>query len=214
MTTVSRPSMRMLRLGIRVAWLAAITLSSVLLDFVLVQWGRSLHPLGFNNQGVVGSHYAWFCNGGRGTLSAGAAWCDGPGWFDSDRTLRIGNLNRRTISDLGGIIFGRTDCLLTDDGATARASQVEIQAKAWRLALASAILPGLVGVRTVQRKLEARRRSREGCCKQCGYDLRGSIESERCPECGLTFAAAAVAAAATTGPAASGTRPPADLPCS
>jgi hypothetical protein len=32
--------------------------------------------------------------------------------------------------------------------------------------------------------LRRRRRSRDGCCVECGYDLRGS--SACCPECGLT----------------------------
>lgn len=26
-----------------------------------------------------------------------------------------------------------------------------------------------------------------GCCHTCGYDLRGSLKSERCPECGRPF---------------------------
>lgn len=32
------------------------------------------------------------------------------------------------------------------------------------------------------RELVGRRRAQEGCCPECGYDLRGS--HDRCPECG------------------------------
>jgi len=40
-------------------------------------------------------------------------------------------------------------------------------------------LATLVGMRTMQRTF----RTRQGKCKQCGYQLRG-IESSNCPECG------------------------------
>jgi hypothetical protein len=29
---------------------------------------------------------------------------------------------------------------------------------------------------------------RDGCCVKCGYDLRGSLHSRECPECGETIA--------------------------
>jgi len=54
----------------------------------------------------------------------------------------------------------------------------------WLLALASAILPAVVGVR-LARSMRQRRRLRAGKCQECGYDLRGggglrSFSSRRC----------------------------------
>jgi hypothetical protein len=46
--------------------------------------------------------------------------------------------------------------------------------------------PPLWGLLTLKRRLRRRRRER-GLCAQCGYDLRGSKDSGRCPECGTGF---------------------------
>ena len=52
------------------------------------------------------------------------------------------------------------------------------------LALASAGVGLIVGDR-VRAAKDARRR--QGLCMVCEYDLRGSIQTERCPECGTPF---------------------------
>ncbi len=54
---------------------------------------------------------------------------------------------------------------------------------AYPIALA-AILPIAWGVARRVNAVRRRRRSRDGCCVECGYDLRGS--SACCPECGVT----------------------------
>jgi hypothetical protein len=48
----------------------------------------------------------------------------------------------------------------------------------WPVVLAAAVLP----VMQVRRIARARRASRSGLCRACGYDLRAT--PERCPECG------------------------------
>ena len=53
----------------------------------------------------------------------------------------------------------------------------------WLIVLCLMVLPGWRVARFV------RRRRPPGACRSCGYDLRGSQESGRCPECGQTFAA-------------------------
>jgi hypothetical protein len=52
----------------------------------------------------------------------------------------------------------------------------------WLLAVITAILPAIVGVRLV-RAVKLRRRISRGMCPHCGYDLRGS-SGEVCSECG------------------------------
>jgi hypothetical protein len=54
----------------------------------------------------------------------------------------------------------------------------------WLLALMTAILPAIVGVR-LARSMRQRGRLRAGMCQQCGYDLRGG--GGICPECGTKF---------------------------
>ena len=48
----------------------------------------------------------------------------------------------------------------------------------WPVAVATAVLPAL----WLRLTLRDRRRVKEGLCRTCGYDLRGTLE--RCPECG------------------------------
>jgi hypothetical protein len=50
----------------------------------------------------------------------------------------------------------------------------------WALALAAGVLP----LRGVLLRLRAARRRRRGVCGHCAYDLRGTPDSPRCPECG------------------------------
>ena len=46
----------------------------------------------------------------------------------------------------------------------------------WSIALILAVLPTTWLIK--------RLRKRPGCCRHCGYDLRGNRESSTCPECG------------------------------
>lgn len=49
-----------------------------------------------------------------------------------------------------------------------------------------ALLPVAVGVVVAWRlRRRAARRAREGCCVECGYDLRGTAAEAPCPECGV-----------------------------
>lgn len=50
----------------------------------------------------------------------------------------------------------------------------------WLLATLTALPLSSVVMRAIRR----RRRARAGLCPRCGYDLRGSKASRRCPECG------------------------------
>ncbi len=52
----------------------------------------------------------------------------------------------------------------------------------WLLAIATAILPAVVGVK-IARGIRRRRRVLRGMCPSCGYDLRGG--GGICPECGM-----------------------------
>ena len=52
-----------------------------------------------------------------------------------------------------------------------------------RLMLASFILLGIVAL-----VLSFRKQPSASACRKCGYDLRGSAASARCPECGSSFA--------------------------
>lgn len=61
--------------------------------------------------------------------------------------------------------------------------ELEIRMPLWPIALVTAILPAVWARRYMRRP----RLNRPGCCRTCGYDLRGS--PERCPECGATTAA-------------------------
>ena len=45
---------------------------------------------------------------------------------------------------------------------------------------------GLLGALAVRHRLRLRRRRRRGLRLGCGYDLRGSVDRARCPECGLS----------------------------
>jgi hypothetical protein len=57
---------------------------------------------------------------------------------------------------------------------------ISIRAPLWMLIALTASLPSIrLLLSTAVRR---RRRSKAGCCINCGYDLRASIE--RCPECG------------------------------
>lgn len=56
----------------------------------------------------------------------------------------------------------------------------------WLVTLA--LLPAPVIMTT--RLLRTRRRRKRGLCLRCGYDLRGSKDSARCPECGAPAPAA------------------------
>ncbi|MDQ3623823.1 MAG: hypothetical protein M3463_15255 [Verrucomicrobiota bacterium] len=58
----------------------------------------------------------------------------------------------------------------------------------WALPLATAVLPAL----WLKRRWRQHRRAKGGMCLACGYDLRHT--PDRCPECGATPAAAAIAA--------------------
>jgi hypothetical protein len=52
----------------------------------------------------------------------------------------------------------------------------------WMIVVILMALPGWRGIRF------ARRRRPPGVCGSCGYDLRASRQSGRCPECGKAFA--------------------------
>jgi hypothetical protein len=52
----------------------------------------------------------------------------------------------------------------------------------WLLAIGTAILPAVVGMR-LAKAARRRRRERAGMCPTCGYDLRGG--GGICPECGM-----------------------------
>ena len=52
----------------------------------------------------------------------------------------------------------------------------------WLLAIVVGVLP----LRTVLLRLRAARRRRRGVCGHCAYDLRGTPDAPRCPECGTS----------------------------
>jgi hypothetical protein len=58
-----------------------------------------------------------------------------------------------------------------------------VTAPMWSFVLVFLLLPAL----RLWRTLAARRRSRQGLCRRCGYDLRASAKS--CPECGTVVSA-------------------------
>jgi hypothetical protein len=58
----------------------------------------------------------------------------------------------------------------------------------WAMPAVLAILP-LAWLARANRRAARRRRARLGICEGCGYDLRASRESGRCPECGREFKA-------------------------
>ena len=53
----------------------------------------------------------------------------------------------------------------------------------WATTLMLALYPGVF----VNNWLRRRHRRKHGLCLRCGYDLRGSLEAGRCPECGTGF---------------------------
>jgi hypothetical protein len=54
----------------------------------------------------------------------------------------------------------------------------------WVLVAITALLPSVRFLRFFRHRLRADRRSFAGACVACGYDLRGSKDVGRCPECG------------------------------
>jgi len=61
-----------------------------------------------------------------------------------------------------------------------------VAAFAMFFAAPAAIIGGIAGGLWVRHRRN--QRARRGCCRKCGYDLRGSASST-CPECGTTNAA-------------------------
>jgi hypothetical protein len=69
-----------------------------------------------------------------------------------------------------------------NQGASSIPSLVEIVIPHWMLLVLLLVAPvgWLIG------RVKRRRRVQEGCCRQCGYDLRAT--PDRCPECGTSVA--------------------------
>ena len=57
----------------------------------------------------------------------------------------------------------------------------------WLFLLGGSLQWGLLSWFLLRVRERRRHPSREQICAECGYDLRGSIESARCPECGTPF---------------------------
>ena len=68
-------------------------------------------------------------------------------------------------------------------GTTHQSEDFIVAVPYWLIMTVSAALPGWRVMHF------ARRRRPPGACRSCGYDLRASEESGRCPECGKAFAA-------------------------
>ena len=76
-----------------------------------------------------------------------------------------------------GFEYGRGEFI---DGRF-RYATAQVRVPLWFVALLAAPLPAWRG-RTLARKRTASRRSSQGLCVQCGYDVRAT--PDRCPECG------------------------------
>ncbi len=76
------------------------------------------------------------------------------------------------------VVSGRGNTSLPVDFCL-RGGIVGLYAKDWALATIGLPLPISL---TMLRVLVARRRTRQGRCRKCGYDMRAT--PERCPECG------------------------------
>ncbi len=74
-------------------------------------------------------------------------------------------------------LFVRPAAVLTGE----RDGSIEIHVRFWQLLLLAAILPTFWLLRSAHR-WRLRHGPQPGCCRACGYDLRGT--PDRCPECG------------------------------
>ncbi len=63
-------------------------------------------------------------------------------------------------------------------GAGHRSDRAMIGVPHWCVALLTSVAPVVTTIRTFRRK----RAAHDGCCRQCGYDLRAT--PTKCPECG------------------------------
>ena len=167
----------------------AAAVSLVLCAATVALWARSYRYLDDLDL-VLDPRHFWLIRSVDGGFYVQQTWADEPLWQRSRSQFWSADLKRAMHGNLpapwqfAGFGYGRVAVPPPPAGVTVDAVEYRVyQAPHAFVALTTALLPGL-WLRGAARRRTMRRRVASGLCGRCGYDLRGSATSGRCPECG------------------------------